>query len=51
MFGFVPNIWLAKTLVELLVSHELAKNHWHTKNLATIQTTSSFFVIAKNLAR
>ena len=55
---FVPKVapskhWVAKILVEVLVAHdlvdigkknelELARVHWHAKEMATIQTKTNF---------
>ena len=54
--------WVAKILVEILVTHdladifkknelELARVHWHAKKMATIQTKPNLLVMTKILAR
>ena len=62
---FVPKVapskhWVAKILVEVLVAHdladigkknelELARVHWHAKEMATIQTKTNLWVMTKIL--
>jgi len=62
---FVPKVspsknWVANILVEVLVSHdladigkknelELARVHWHAKEMATIQTKTNLWVMTKIL--
>ena len=52
--------WVAKILVEVLVAHdladigkknelELARVHWHAKEIATIQTKTNLWVMTKIL--
>ena len=64
---FVPKVapskhWVAKILVEVLVAHdladigkknelELARVHWHAKEMATIQTKTNLWVMTKILVR
>ena len=64
---FVPKFapskhWVAKILVEVLVAHdladigkknelELARVHWHAKEMATIQTKTNLWVMTKILVR
>ena len=64
---FVPKVapskhWVAKILVEVLVAHdladigkknelELARLHWHAKEMATIQTKTNLWVMTKILVR
>ena len=54
--------WVAKFLVEVLVAHdladigkknelELARVHWHAKEMATIQTKTNLWVMTKILVR
>ena len=62
---FVPKVspskhWVAKILLEVLVAHdladigkknelELARVHWHAKEMATIQTKTNLWVMTKIL--
>ena len=64
---FVPKVapskhWVSKILVEVLVAHdladigkknelELARVHWHAKEMATIQTKTNLWVMTKILVR
>jgi hypothetical protein len=61
----LPHIWLAKFLIDMMISClpmnwptfakkfelELAVGHWHTKNLAIIQTHNNYLIIANKLVR